>query len=122
MSVRERVLIVGSGFVARAVGRGLRAESDADILLTSTRAGAAPIDDLPVATFEADVTRNSADRLDRVRPFDPDAAALAFGKGIDPADTLRQGGPAHPGPPPPLARGARRHPRRRTHGPAGTGC
>src|SRR2546422_3870277 len=90
MSVRERVLIVGSGFVARAVGRGLRAELDADILLTSTRAGAAPIDDLPVATFEADVTRNSADRLDRVRSFAPDVAVLAFGKGIDPADPLRQ--------------------------------
>ncbi len=88
--MREKVLIVGSGFVARAVGHGLRAESDADILLTSTRAGAAPIDDLPVTTFEADVTRNSADRLDRVRSFAPDVAVLAFGKGIDPADTLRQ--------------------------------
>src|SRR6266568_5128453 len=90
MSVREKVLIVGSGFVARAVGRGLRGESDADILLTSTHAGAGPTDDLPVATFEADVTRNSADRLDRVRSFDPEVAVLAFGKGIDPADTLRQ--------------------------------
>ena len=88
--MREKILIVGSGFVARAVGHGLRAESDADILLTSTRAGAAPIDDLPVATFEADVTRNSTDRLDRVRSFAPDVAVLAFGKGIDPADTLRQ--------------------------------
>ena len=88
--MRERVLIVGSGFVARAVGHGLRAESDAEILLTSTRAGAGAIDDLPVATFEADVTRNSADRLERVRSFDPDVAVLAFGKGIDPADTLRQ--------------------------------
>ena len=52
--MRGKVLIVGSGFVARAVGHGVRAESDADILLTSTRAGAGPIDDLPVATFEAD--------------------------------------------------------------------
>ncbi|HYY73559.1 MAG TPA: NAD(P)-dependent oxidoreductase [Solirubrobacterales bacterium] len=88
--MRERVLIVGSGFVARAVGRGLRAETDADILLTSTRPGAGAVDDLPVVTLDADVARNPPDQLERVRAFDPEVAVLAFGKGIDPADSLRE--------------------------------
>ena len=86
----ERVLIVGSGFVARAIGRGLRKATDADLLLTSTHPAVQAVGDLPVATFEGDLARNSAERLDRIRSFAPDVAVLAFGRGIDPADPLRQ--------------------------------
>jgi len=87
-AVTGRVLVIGAGFLGRAIAGALAASGErvrlADCRPVEPPAGVA------WTTLDAAIERNTPDALAAARAFDPDAAVLAFGVGVGSAADVRQ--------------------------------
>jgi nucleoside-diphosphate-sugar epimerase len=88
--MRERVLVIGGGFIGRTVVRSLAAAGRWEVAL-ATRS---PVRTEPAVTvfagFDADLAQTAPETLRRVRDFDPDVVVQAYGKGLSHADDARE--------------------------------
>lgn len=60
------------------------------MLVTCRRGGSASIPGVEFGTFDADLSRNDPESLERIRRFSPHVAILAFGVGLTPVEGVRE--------------------------------
>jgi len=86
--MQEKVLIIGSGFIGKAIARSLAEEDAWRVLMTSRSGSPVDIPGVTVAKFDGNLSRNMPEALERVREFNPDIAILAFGKAMVPDEEI----------------------------------
>jgi len=86
--MQEKVLIIGSGFIGKTIARSLVKKGAWRVLITFRSGSPVDIPGVTVARFDADISRNMPEALERVREFNPDVTILAFGKAMVPDEGI----------------------------------